>query len=161
MKKLLSFSLGLMVLGGLTAQVTQTSGGRVRIQDIRFVGPGGIAQNARLYVPETATTESPAPGIVAIHGYINSHETQAGFAIELSRRGYVVLAVDQTGHGLSHPPSGANGFGGPPALSFLRTLDIVDRGNVGLEGHSMGGWASLAAAADLPEGYRSSSIDHS
>jgi len=155
MKKLPAFSLGLMVLGGLMAHVTQTSGGRVRIQDIRFVGPGGIAQNARLYVPETATTESPAPGIVAIHGYINSHETQAGFAIELSRRGYVVLAVDQTGHGLSDPPSGANGFGGPPALSFLRTLDIVDPGNIGLEGHSMGGWASLAAAAALPDGYRS------
>ncbi len=119
------------------------------------MGPGGITQNARLYVPDGATSEHPAPGIVAIHGYINSHETQAGFAIEFARRGWVVLAVDQTGHGLSDPPSGANGFGGPPALAFLRTLDIVDPNNIGLEGHSMGGWAVLAAAAAMPDGYRS------
>jgi pimeloyl-ACP methyl ester carboxylesterase len=155
MKKLLMASFGMMVLGGFVANLTQTAGGRVRIEDVRFVGPGGIAQNGRLYVPETASAENPAPGIVAIHGYINSHETQAGFAIEFARRGFVVLAVDQTGHGLSDPPSGANGFGGPPALAFLRALDIVDPGNIGLEGHSMGGWASLAAAASLPDGYES------
>jgi hypothetical protein len=29
----------------------------------------------------------------------------------------------------------------------------VDTGNIGLEGHSMGGWAVLAAAAESPEGY--------
>jgi pimeloyl-ACP methyl ester carboxylesterase len=155
MKKLLMVSLGMMVLGGFAAHLTQTAGGRVRIEDVRFVGPGGIAQNARLYVPQTATAEDPVPGIVAIHGYINTHETQAGFAIEFARRGFVVLAVDQTGHGLSDPPSGSNGFGGPPALAFLRTLDIVDPHNIGLEGHSMGGWASLAAAAALPDGYKS------
>ncbi len=153
--RLLVLSLALMTLGGFTAFLTQTNGGTVRITDVRFVGSGGIVQNARLYVPEGVTGENPAPGIVAIHGYINTHETQAGFAIEFARRGYVVLAVDQTGHGYSDPPSGANGFGGPPALAFLRTLDIVDPDNIGLEGHSMGGWAVLAAAAALPDGYRS------
>ena len=141
--------------GGFMAFLTQTNGGTVRVKDVRFVGPGGIAQNARLYVPDGVTSENPAPGIVAIHGYINTHETQAGFAIEFARRGYVVLAVDQTGHGFSDPPSGSNGFGGPPALAFLRTLDIVDPDNIGLEGHSMGGWAILAAAAAYPDGYRS------
>jgi pimeloyl-ACP methyl ester carboxylesterase len=154
-KRLLVVSIGLMVLGGLLSFLIQTNGGTVSIKDVRFIGPGGIAQNARLYVPDGATTENPAPGVVAIHGYINTHETQAGFAIEFARRGYVVLAVDQTGHGFSDPPSGSNGFGGPPALAFLRSLDIVDTANIGLEGHSMGGWASLAAAAAYPEGYRS------
>ena len=153
--RLLVLSLALMTLGGFAAFLTQTNGGTVKIRDVRFVGSGGIVQNARLYVPEGVTGENPAPGIVAIHGYINTHETQAGFAIEFVRRGYVVLAVDQTGHGYSDPPSGANGFGGPPALAFLRTLDIVDPDNIGLEGHSMGGWAVLAAAAALPDGYRS------
>jgi len=32
------------------------------------------------------TKENPAPGIVAIHGYINSREMQDGFAIEFARR---------------------------------------------------------------------------
>jgi pimeloyl-ACP methyl ester carboxylesterase len=127
----------------------------VRIEDVRFPGPNGIFQNGRLYIPESATSETPAPGVVAIHGYINSHETQSGYAIELSRRGYVVLAADQTGHGYSDPPSGANGYGGPPALAFLRSLDFVDTENIGLEGHSMGGWASVAAARAMPDAYRS------
>jgi pimeloyl-ACP methyl ester carboxylesterase len=150
-----------MAFGGGVASLIQTDFGEVRIEDVRFVGPGGIVQNGRLYVPRGATSESPAPGIVAIHGYINSHETQAGFAIEFARRGFVVLAVDQTGHGLSDPPSGANGFGGPPALGYLRTLDIVDKDNIGLEGHSMGGWAVLAAAAAMPQGYRSMVLEGS
>jgi pimeloyl-ACP methyl ester carboxylesterase len=153
--RLLVASVALMVVGGFVAFMAQTNGGTVRIKDVRFVGSGGIVQNARLYVPQGATSEHPVPGIVAIHGYINTHETQAGFAIEFARRGYVVLAVDQTGHGFSDPPSGANGFGGPPALAFLRTLDIVDPANIGMEGHSMGGWAVLAAAAAIPDGYRS------
>lgn len=151
---LLALSLGLILVGGLVSYLTQTNGGTVRIEDVRFPGPDGIVQNARLYVPNGVTGENPAPGIVAIHGYINTHETQAGFAIEFARRGYVVLAVDQTGHGYSDPPSGANGFGGPPALAFLRTLEIVDQENIGLEGHSMGGWAALSAASAMPDDYR-------
>jgi pimeloyl-ACP methyl ester carboxylesterase len=153
--RLLVLALALIVGGGWIASTVQTGGGSVRIEDVRFPGPNGIFQNGRLYIPETATSEAPAPGVVAIHGYINSHETQSGYAIELSRRGYVVLAADQTGHGYSDPPSGANGYGGPPALAFLRTLDFVDTANVGLEGHSMGGWASVAAARAMPNAYRS------
>ena len=151
----LAICLGLILFGGLLAFFIQTNGGTVRIENVRFTGPNEIVQNARLFIPNGATAETPAPGIVAIHGYINTHETQAGFAIEFARRGFVVLAVDQTGHGYSDPPSGANGFGGPPALTYIRSLDFVDPENIGLEGHSMGGWASLAAAAASPDGYRS------
>ncbi len=90
-----------------------------------------------------------------MHGYINSRETHSGFAIEFARRGYVVLALDQTGHGYSGPPAFANGFGGPDGLRYLRSLDIVDKDNVGLEGHSMGGWTVLAAAVAAPNDYKS------
>ena len=92
-----------------------------------------------------ATTK--APGILAIHGYINSRETQDGFAIAFARAGYVVLALDQTGHGFSGGTVAANGYGGPDGLSYLRHLPMVDTDNIGLEGHSMGGWAVLKAAA--------------
>ena len=152
---MLAISLGLILCGGLLAFLVQTNGLTVQVENVRFTGPDDIVQNGRLFIPPGATPETPAPGIVAIHGYINTHETQGGFAIEFARRGFVVLAVDQTGHGYSDPPSGANGFGGPPALVFLRSLDFVDPDNIGLEGHSMGGWASLAAAAAMPDGYRS------
>jgi pimeloyl-ACP methyl ester carboxylesterase len=152
--------LVLIVAGGLLAHLTQTSGG-IRVEDVRFKGAGGNTMSALLYIPPNATAQTPAPGILAVHGYINSRETQDGFAIEFARRGYVVLALDQTGHGYSDPPAFANGFGGPDGLAHLRSLDIVDKANIGLEGHSMGGWTVLAAAAAMPNDYKSMVLEGS
>ncbi len=151
---LLILSLALILAGCLMAWYTQTNGGAVRILDVRYVGTNGIPMSGLLYIPPNATADNPAPGILAIHGYINSRETQDGFAIEFARRGWVVFAADQTGHGYSGPPAFANGFGGPDALAYLRSLDIVDKNKVGLEGHSMGGWAVLSAASAYPDAYQ-------
>jgi pimeloyl-ACP methyl ester carboxylesterase len=150
----------LIVAGGVLAWLTQTSGG-IQIRDVRFPGAKGNTMSALLYVPANATPQLPAPGILAVHGYINSRETQDGFAIEFARRGYVVLALDQTGHGYSDGPAFANGFGGPDGLAYLRSLDFVDKGNIGLEGHSMGGWTVLAAAAASPNDYKSMVLEGS
>ena len=53
----------------------------------------------KLYVPDTATPENPAPGVLLLHGYQNDRETCAAYAIELARRGAVVMALDEYGHG--------------------------------------------------------------
>ncbi len=150
----------LILAGGVLAYLTQTSGG-IQIRDVRFAGAKGNTMSALLYIPPNATAKTPAPGILAVHGYINSRETQDGFAIEFARRGYVVLALDQTGHGYSDPPAFANGFGGPDGLAHLRSLDIVDKNNIGLEGHSMGGWTVLAAASAAPNDYKSMVLEGS
>lgn len=150
----------LIIAGGLLASFIQTSGG-IELRDVRFVGASGRPMSALLYIPAQATASTPAPGILAVHGYINSRETQSGFAIEFARRGYVVLALDQTGHGYSAGPAFSNGFGGPDGLHYLRSLDFVDKDNIGLEGHSMGGWAVLAAAAAMPDGYRAMVLEGS
>jgi pimeloyl-ACP methyl ester carboxylesterase len=150
----------LIVAGALLAHFTQTAGG-IRVEDIRFQGAKGNTMSALLYIPPNATPQTPAPGILAVHGYINSRETQDGFAIEFARRGYVVLALDQTGHGYSDPPAFANGFGGPDGLAHLRSLAFVDKTNIGLEGHSMGGWTVLAAATAMPNDYKSMVLEGS
>ena len=152
--------LVLILAGGLLAHLTQTSGG-IRIEDVRFKGAKGNTMSALLYIPPNATPKTPAPGILAVHGYINSRETQDGFAIEFARRGYVVLDLDQTGHGYSEPPAFAGGFGGPDGLAYLRGLDMVDKDNIGLEGHSMGGWAVLAAAIAMPFNYKAMVLEGS
>jgi pimeloyl-ACP methyl ester carboxylesterase len=162
-KYILILALLLVLIGSLIASATQTNGWTVTIKDVRFMGSGGIQMSGLLYIPPGvigtdatgAPKITPAPGILAIHGYINSRETQDGFAIEYARRGYVVLALDQTGHGYSDGPAFANGFGGPDGLNYLRSLDIVDKDNVGLSGHSMGGWASVVAAQVFPKDYKS------
>ncbi len=144
---------GLILAGLLLAAYVQTGGGAVAVHDVRFVGAAGQNLSGLLYVPATASASAPAPAVLAMHGYINTRETQSGFAIELSRRGFVVLAADQTGHGFSDPPAFSAGFGGPDALAYLQSLPFVDRSRIGLEGHSMGGWAVQMAAASQPDGY--------
>lgn len=154
--------LGLVLaLGGAAWAASIRSAGGVTVRDIRFAGTGGKTMSALLYVPASATPAHKAPGILAVHGYINSRETQDGFSIEFARRGYVVLAMDQTGHGYSDGPAFANGFGGPDGLAYLRSLPMVDTDNIGLEGHSMGGWTVLAAAAAMPDAYRAMVLEGS
>ena len=68
------------------------------------VSEGAIETNEgslvyKLYIPETATADTPAPGVLLLHGYQNDHETCAAYAIELARRGVVVMALDEYGHG--------------------------------------------------------------
>ena len=150
-----------IVLAGafLGHSIRTTDGTTVR--DVRFTGTNGTTMSALLYVPVNATAETPAPGILAVHGYINSRETQDGFAIEFARRGYVVLSLDQTGHGYSGGAAFSNGFGGPDGLEYLRSLPMVDTTQIGLEGHSMGGWAVLAAADAMPGAYASMVLEGS
>ncbi|MBS0412515.1 MAG: alpha/beta fold hydrolase, partial [Proteobacteria bacterium] len=161
-KGLILFVLGwaLILGGGWLAKSVQTGGG-VSVRDVRFAGPDGAQMSALLYLPPGASAAHPAPGILAVHGYINSRETQDGFAIEFARRGYVVLALDQRGHGYSDPPAFAAGFGGPAGLAYLRSLPQVDEANIGLEGHSMGGWTVLAAAKAMPDAYQAMVLEGS
>lgn len=158
---LFAAAIALIVVGSALAWIVQTNGGSVTVRDVRWTVEDGSTMSALLYIPDGATEQTPAPGILATHGYINSRETQTGFAIEFARRGFVVLAIDQTGHGYSDPPSAARGFGGPDGLAYLRSLPFVDVDNIGLEGHSMGGWASGRAAMADPDGYRAMVLEGS
>jgi len=153
------FILGLVLIlaGSYLAHAVQTAGG-VSVRDVRFAGDGPIAAQAGLlYVPSTATAAHPAPAVLASHGYINTREMQSPFAIELARRGFVVLAMDMVGHGYSDGAvrlGPGQDLGGPAALRFLQSLPFVDKANIGLEGHSMGGVPIATAAAAQPDGYK-------
>ncbi|HEY3948748.1 alpha/beta hydrolase family protein [Phenylobacterium sp.] len=151
------FILGLaLILGGsLLAHAVETAGG-VSLKDVRFPGEKpGLTQAALLYVPSTATAAHPAPAVLVSHGYINTREMQSPFAIELARRGFVVMAMDMVGHGYSNGAVGqVRDLGGPAALAYLQSLPYVDKANIGLEGHSMGGVPITAAAGAQPDGYK-------
>jgi hypothetical protein len=152
----LLLAVALIIGGGLLANTTQTDGGKIRLVNVTYPTPTGAIETGLLYIPSTATAKAPACGIVAIEGYINTYDTMDAFAIEMARRGCVVLAANQTGQGTSIGPSFSDAFGGPPSLAFLNSLPIVRHGDVGLVGHSMGGWASVLAAGLSPKGsYRS------
>ena len=88
----------------MIANVFQTGGdlhdgkGNIRITEGRIATDNGSI-SYKLYTPKTATKEDPAPGVLLLHGYQNDHETCAAYAIELAKRGAVVMAIDEYGHG--------------------------------------------------------------
>ena len=76
----------------------QTDHGNVEVSTGMIqTGQGNLSY--KLYVPDHATSDNPAPGVLLLHGYQNDHETCAAYAIELARRGAVVMALDEYGHG--------------------------------------------------------------
>jgi pimeloyl-ACP methyl ester carboxylesterase len=143
----------LIIAGSLLAFLVQGSGG-VEVREARWRTAEGAVMSGLLYRPPGLESGRRAPAVLLSHGYINTREMQSPFAIELARRGFVVLAMDMTGHGGSGGNVGAAGFGGPSALAHLRSLPFVDAGQVGLAGHSMGGGPVLAAARADPDAYR-------
>jgi len=150
----------LILAGGWLAHLTQTSGG-IRIQDVRFAGAKGNILSALLYIPPNCHGTDPRPRD-SRGSRLHQFTGDAGrICHRICRRGYVVLALDQTGHGYSDPPAFAGGFGGPDGLAHLRSLDIVDKYNIGLEGHSMAAGPFLAAATAMPNDYKSMVLEGS
>ena len=82
----------------LSADRIQKDNGNVEVTTGEIVvDDGNLAY--KLYRPINASSTNKAPAVLMLHGYQNDHETCAAYAIELSRRGYVVLSIDEYGHG--------------------------------------------------------------
>lgn len=141
--------ISVMMLLCFGANLIQTDGGKTKIRDIQYINSDGVLQRGLLYIPDSATNETPAPAVVCCHGYNNTAEMQDINAIELSKRGYVVLAADSYRHGLSSAPEDASsviGDGAFAALQYIGSLPFVDADNIGMVGHSKGSLAITLAA---------------
>jgi len=150
---LLVISLATCLLSSFFADMIQTSGYSVEIielnQSFSFsdpnITPASVRLNALIYKPRNATKKNPAPLIVNIHGTINNKEMQDINAIELAKRGFVVIAYDLVAHGNSQVTT-ATGDGIIHLIEYACTLDYVDGSKVGTSGHSRGGGIAQAAA---------------
>ena len=98
-KIVLCLSLVLMLLCGIVVNVVQTSGGKVVMRELMFETDSGYTMSAYLLIPKSATAENLAPAIVTSHGYLNNKEMADANYVELARRGFVVLSIDQPDHG--------------------------------------------------------------
>lgn len=87
----------------IIANSIQTSFGKVEVTKVAYniTDSNGDPQviTGKLYRPKTATASNPAPAVLMLHGYQNDKETNDAYSIELSRRGVVVLSLDEYGHG--------------------------------------------------------------
>jgi pimeloyl-ACP methyl ester carboxylesterase len=145
-RRYLILVLGLIVMttGVTMAAFTQSGYGTVVVSEVDFQAADGSRIDGTLQRPDYAKDTEPLPGVVIIHGIMQSKEWLMAFGIELSRRGFVVLTIDANGHGNSDPGTGS----GPAALDYISSLDYVDSTQIGLIGHSMGGSISWAAIRD-------------
>ena len=152
---MLAIALLICLISAVGSSLVKSGGGAVTIEQLKWETPAGLVQSAELYIPQTATREAPAPAIVVVHGWANTLEMQAPNAVELSRRGYVVLDIDMYGHGDSSDVPinswwddkyDANGV--YDGVKMLATLPFVDTSKIGIEGHSNGSYASNIAVVE-------------
>jgi uncharacterized protein len=153
---LMIISLAAMVLGSLVARQVNTDNGGVAVTETTIHTADGYDISAFVYTPDSVTPQSPAPGIAMWHGLNNNKGYMSNTALEMARRGFVVVSADQTGHGSSGGVNQSVGCGGPGTLTYLMSLPTVDKANIGLVGMSQGGFcAATAAALSQPDAYKS------
>ena len=127
-----------------TLQAALTGGFRVQQRSVNWYTDEGVNLSGTLFVPENATQETPAAGIVVAPGGNTPHTFYASYCIELSRRGYVVLAYDYYGT-MSSDFSNDGASGAIAAMKYLTSLSFVDSNRLGATGHSNGGAQASAA----------------
>lgn len=160
-RKSLLWLVGLLVVIVISVTLAfevRSDFGKVAVTFVRIEAPDGHMVTGRLYRPKYATEQNPLPAVVAVHGGNNDKDTQAPAAIELARRGFVVLAADADGHGDNTAPfdpalflTGQSMLGIDTAFDYVSSLPYVDPARVALTGHSLGGMMSTLTAMARPQ----------
>jgi hypothetical protein len=140
----------------LAARMVETDFGRLDVRVIRLSDPSGVTLTGKLYQPREAEPGRKMPAVLALHGYQNDKETQNAFALELARRGVIVLALDQLGHGgsggaLNMAARTDPTLGGNAGYRYLKGLAEVRVDRIGVIGHSLGAMTALQAARLNPD----------
>ncbi|HJD47298.1 MAG TPA: alpha/beta fold hydrolase [Candidatus Mediterraneibacter norfolkensis] len=159
-KQIVMLLISLIILIGSAwgANGIETGFETIEIERVYFENDMGDQLSGILYRPRTATAENPAPAIVTAHGNNSYPDALASYNIELSRRGYVVLAFEMEGHGQSDyvpDEQGDGSYGGTDAAEYLLGLDYVDSDQIGATGHSKGSNVAVGMAREYPESVKS------
>ena len=166
--KLLVISLAIILLFSFLASMFNSGMFNVSVSRISFDTANGQLSGL-LYMPKGVDEKNPRPAVIVTHGYLNSAEMQDANAIELSRRGYVVLALDMYDHGHSNikeeiyenfaaygdflktwAPFWLNSMNDAVQYMYDQPYVLKDEagnGIIGITGHSMGGFSSTMAVA--------------
>ena len=149
-KILLAVALILCLISSIGASAFQSSFGAVTVKDMNVVLANGKSVNAQIYIPKGASEDNKLPLIVASHGSYNNLDHQDLNMIELSRRGFVVISIDEYNHG-SSDLNVADAMGIFSSHAMRQIIDyacasytFIDTDKIGVTGHSMGGVISNA-----------------
>ena len=142
----------IILFSAIMSSAFQNNFGTIDVRIININDKEGERIVGKLYRPLTATSDAPAPGILGLHGYNNDKDVERPAAIELAKAGFVVLALDQLGHGDSSGGyrNDANPYSFFLGYEYLMNLKFVDENNTGIYGHSMGNSRARQIAAAYP-----------
>jgi hypothetical protein len=151
--------LVVITIAAVMARLIETDFGKVAVSNISISDPDGNIIVARLYRPVNATADHKLPAVINIHGYQNDKLADDSYSIELSRRGFVVVAPDVIGHGDSGGGLESGKLGTDPTYTgstesvylYVKTLPYVDAKNIGVMGHSMGAILAMILGMTNPE----------
>lgn len=149
------------MISSLMAHFIQNDFGHINIQMLSIVDEEGNSVEGKIYIPFSATEKNPQPGILLLHGFNNDKDTEGPAALELARRGFVSLTISQLGHGYSVGDKafdisilldqGSMTLGANESYKYLKNLPFVDGTQIGIVGHSMGGWVAVNLARTNPD----------
>lgn len=151
--------LSLLVVGGLflsrvmmplqAAETIDPTQFLQSAQTLEFETPDGVKHNGWFFPGLRG-----APVVIICHGYRSSRSEILTLATSLQQHRYNVFAFNFAGHGES--PVGHTTLGYreteelKAALQVLSTRDDIDTSRIGLYGYSMGGYAVLSVAPQVP-----------
>jgi hypothetical protein len=78
-KVFLFIAVIMIIVGGIAANLVQNDFYQVKVRDVRFAAADGSIMSALLFIPKNATPQTPVPGILTVHGYINSRAVAGSF----------------------------------------------------------------------------------
>jgi len=121
-------------------------------RDVRFASEDGVELAAWVLLPPGYEAGQRRPGIVSSHGYKACREHTLDRSARLAGDGYVVLAFEWRGCGLSGGRDCSGGVTEPSdlraATEYLLALPEVDPERIAYYGFSMGGMISILVAAE-------------
>lgn len=158
--RLFVISLAVLILFTVINWGVITGWGAVDITRITVIGDDGKEYSALVYVPSSATDETPAPALLCFHGNNGNARNHESWAVEFARRGFVVISPDLQGAGdgemVELPYTGRMyqlqelGLSAIPEAFYRYAMDlpIVDSSKIISSGHSIGCAPAFAMAAE-------------
>lgn len=142
---LLLLSIVLLIVNTFLACCIQSNGFGVRVFSTDIITEDSLTLDAKIYLPLDADREHTRPAIVVSAGGNSEYFMVETFSVELSRRGYVVIAYTPYKHGKSSIHETYD-MGAGSVIDYVSELPMVTSGEIGLLGQSRGGVYLTSAA---------------
>lgn len=153
--RFLALTLAVLLIATVLLWGVSSNWGSVIIKRYTLATSDGKEVSGVLYIPNTATTESPAPCVINMHGRANTAHVCDTWALEEARWGYVVLSLDLFGCGESDLLDGGSNksyYKYPEVwYNYLKDLDFIIPDQFVYVGFSMGNLPAYSMAERHPD----------